>query len=334
MSGLTENKYISSQRNDLLKLIALLAMFIDHIAHVGILRMVLTQFNVNIDDYNKYYTIFRTIGRIAFPIFAYQVALGYSKTSNLKKYIKRLLVFAIISSLPYMIFNYDFLIQPLHFNIIFTLLSGIIVIILYEQGKIWLKKVNMLSKLLSIILFILMIMTIMLPQFVEVYLVTHPLHGPMDALFSLGERKFYLNYDFDFSYDSYGILMVFFFHLFKGKPLQMILAYIILGWLNLTLVYVNLVYGNSFSWFGQQYTLLQSFAITPKTQFLIDYEGGFSKLDGLFFQMRSVIALPLIILLERFNLRFKLNKFLGYWFYPLHIIFLLICTYILKFILF
>lgn len=39
----------------------------------------------------------RCIGRLAFPIFAYQVAVGFHKTKNRYKYIFRMIVFAVVS---------------------------------------------------------------------------------------------------------------------------------------------------------------------------------------------------------------------------------------------
>lgn len=41
------------------------------------------------------------IGRLAFPLFAFMIVEGYTRTSNLKKYVKRLLLFAIISEIPF-----------------------------------------------------------------------------------------------------------------------------------------------------------------------------------------------------------------------------------------
>ena len=46
-------------------------------------------------------TLFRIIGRIAFPIFAYQIGVGYKNTKNLRKYLLRLLLVGIISQVPY-----------------------------------------------------------------------------------------------------------------------------------------------------------------------------------------------------------------------------------------
>ena len=45
------------------------------------------------------------IGRIAFPIFAFQITEGYTHTHNLKKYFLRLFAFALISQIPFMLFT-------------------------------------------------------------------------------------------------------------------------------------------------------------------------------------------------------------------------------------
>jgi hypothetical protein len=72
------------------------------------------------------------IGRIAFPLFAYCIAVGCLYTHSLKKYVLRLFVFALISQ-PFVVLahldNGDSLIQNiLSPNIFFTLLAGVIAI--------------------------------------------------------------------------------------------------------------------------------------------------------------------------------------------------------------
>jgi hypothetical protein len=45
----------------------------------------------------------RIIGRLAFPIYAYFIVLGYQRTSNLKNYILRLTIIGVLSQYPFMI---------------------------------------------------------------------------------------------------------------------------------------------------------------------------------------------------------------------------------------
>jgi hypothetical protein len=73
-------------------------------------------------------TLFRIIGRIAFPIFAYQIGVGYKNTKNLRKYLLRLLLVGIISQVPY-----SLLFTTKTLNIFFTLLIGLIAITVYER---------------------------------------------------------------------------------------------------------------------------------------------------------------------------------------------------------
>ena len=100
----------------ILKCIAMISMLIDHtsIAYLG------------------YTTLFNVIGRIAFPIFAFQISEGYIHTKNLKKYLLRLFCFAIISQVPFMLFNSTFT-NNFSFNIFGTLFVGLLAIWLYDK---------------------------------------------------------------------------------------------------------------------------------------------------------------------------------------------------------
>ena len=82
------------------------------------------------------YFIFRIIGRLAFPLFAFGVAQGYFYTKNLSKYLQRILLLALISQpIFYLLINQE------NLNICFTLTLGLSVIYLYDKGKNWWVKV-------------------------------------------------------------------------------------------------------------------------------------------------------------------------------------------------
>ena len=65
------------------------------------------------------------IGRLAFPIFAFQISEGYVHTSDYKQYAKRLFLFALISEIPFNLFYISSPIFPFHQNVMFTLLLGL-----------------------------------------------------------------------------------------------------------------------------------------------------------------------------------------------------------------
>ncbi|MGE5329663.1 MAG: TraX family protein [Deltaproteobacteria bacterium] len=70
--------------------------------------------------------ILKTIGRLAFPLFAWQVSVGCKHTSNIKNYIARLCIFALISQIPFML-----AVTPNKLNIFFTLVFGACCIYIY-----------------------------------------------------------------------------------------------------------------------------------------------------------------------------------------------------------
>ena len=76
-----------------LKLIAAAAMLCDHVA--------VTLYPLWLDWAG--YLLLRRIGRVAFPIYAYFIAVGYEKTSNVRRYLSRLSALALISQIPFVL---------------------------------------------------------------------------------------------------------------------------------------------------------------------------------------------------------------------------------------
>ncbi len=68
------------------KFLAAFLMLIDHICHI---------FAPYLSE--EVYLLGRTLGRLAFPMFAYALARGYNRTSNIFRYFLRLSVFAVIT---------------------------------------------------------------------------------------------------------------------------------------------------------------------------------------------------------------------------------------------
>ena len=75
------------------------------------------------------------IGRISFPIFAFMIVEGYFHTKNLKKYVCRLLVFAVLSEIPFNLAMGSRVFYPIHQNVLWSFLISIGLISLNEKAK-------------------------------------------------------------------------------------------------------------------------------------------------------------------------------------------------------
>ncbi len=75
------------------------------------------------------------IGRMAFPVFAFQIAEGFVHTSNFKKYALRLLGFAVITEIPFNLFYSSRWFNPYHQNVLFTLLLGLLAISVIDKVR-------------------------------------------------------------------------------------------------------------------------------------------------------------------------------------------------------
>ncbi len=102
---------------NMLKLIAIVAMFLDHYAHLFLVPG------------SAEYTICRAIGRTTGPVMFYLLAEGYRHTHNVNRYMLRLSIFAIISYLPYFLMTKQALPTPgtfASFDVIYTLFLGLV----------------------------------------------------------------------------------------------------------------------------------------------------------------------------------------------------------------
>lgn len=121
--------------HNVLKLIAIIIMIIDHVG----LRLMNNNFAM------------RCVGRLAFPIFAYLIVEGYRHTSDINKYKLRLLIFALISEIPFNLMISTRLLYSWAQNVGFTLLIGLLTIEIIDSIH---KRENMV---LNTVLLILMI---------------------------------------------------------------------------------------------------------------------------------------------------------------------------------
>lgn len=98
----------------MLKLLAALFMLIDHTGYL---------FSPWLSE--SLHLVARSIGRLAFPIFAYYVAVGFRRTRSLVKYFLRLTFFAAVSQI---IFHYAFQLARMttdFVNVLFTFIGAL-----------------------------------------------------------------------------------------------------------------------------------------------------------------------------------------------------------------
>ena len=75
------------------------------------------------------------IGRIAFPLFAFLLVEGYFHTTNLKKYVLRLTIFAVLSEIPFNLAMSGSVMYPFHQNVLWSFLIALGLIHWNEKVK-------------------------------------------------------------------------------------------------------------------------------------------------------------------------------------------------------
>ena len=142
------------------------------------------------------------VGRIAFPIFAFMAVEGYFHTHNLKKYLLRMLIFAVISEVPFDLMYGGTWFYPVHQNVIWTLMMGLVGIHLMETVRK--KKSTFVYILVSTIVVIL---------------------GGLLGTLSMVD------------YYGIGVLTVFIFYFFRGRKWWCLLGQLLaLYWVNVELL--------------------------------------------------------------------------------------------------
>lgn len=108
-----------------IKVIAIVAMVIDHAAVVFVP-----------DSFGGIWLL-RMIGRLTAPIMCYFIAEGYYHTSNLKKYMGRLLMMALISHVPHnLCLGFDILYFCTATSVMVALLMGLIALTVWKRTNL------------------------------------------------------------------------------------------------------------------------------------------------------------------------------------------------------
>ncbi len=244
--------------------------------------------------------VWRTIGRIAFPIFSYQLALGFLHTSNRRKYRSRLLLFGLIAQIPYMLLNPELKPNYFVFNVILLFWFATFVLQVYEQVVKSFKENNRL--IYGSVMALLLIILVLLPQIIQIFF-----------------------HDFGLSYGTYGLMMILMFFIVGQRPIRMVIGYLIVSILGVTLSGMYSYYTSNNVPFMDSFLNLGFI-----WNFMVNYQDSLFKLSNWFFQARSFMAIPIIILFEYLKPRFKMDKRVGYYFYPIHINILILFRLILQ----
>ncbi|MBO7406044.1 MAG: TraX protein [Clostridia bacterium] len=117
-----------------LKIIATVAMLIDHIAWVFLANSQIVLFTF-FGRSLTLYTLMRGIGRIAFPIYAFLITEGFLHTHDRRQYGISLAVFALISEVPWDLVHYGKFFSITSQNVFFTLFLGYLAICMVERFR-------------------------------------------------------------------------------------------------------------------------------------------------------------------------------------------------------
>lgn len=133
----TKNK-LGFLNGNTLKFIACISMLIDH---TGVVLF-------------PEYTVFRILGRLAFPIFAFMIAEGCRYTKNKLKHFLMIFGLGVLCQLTYILSDYKSGISYMNILITFSFSIGIIYALQLLKHLIFKKNVNVLSVIGAALLFV------------------------------------------------------------------------------------------------------------------------------------------------------------------------------------
>jgi len=119
-----------------LKLVAMISMLIDHTAVILAAELDFMSVPILTIAGRKVtlYYIMRRLGRIAFPIFCFLITEGFCHSRSPKKYALRLLIFALMSEIPFDLMLSGRVFDPSNQNVYFTLLWGVLLLYIFEHA--------------------------------------------------------------------------------------------------------------------------------------------------------------------------------------------------------
>lgn len=113
-----------------LKYLAFVSMLIDHVNNALVTPMLNGEgFLLHLSN------LFSILGRIAFPLFVFFIVEGFFKTRSRKSYLTTLLIFGVISEVPFDMFTSKTFFDPYWNNMMFTLTLCLIAIWLIDSLK-------------------------------------------------------------------------------------------------------------------------------------------------------------------------------------------------------
>lgn len=186
----------------MLKLIAIIVMTIDHTGHMlGIDYINGRNYLSDTFTYDQYIML-RTIGRIAFPIFCYLIVEGFFYTRNVWKYSGRLLVFALISQIPFNLMQTREIYTPgCNTNVFFTLFFGLLAVTVLDACIKAAKKAKEN------------------PDYVTF---SNGRYYAVGIIFAVAMMLVAETLKTD--YDSLGVIIILLFYIFRGKPVRLFIS--------------------------------------------------------------------------------------------------------------